>query len=629
MTSLHPFLRAALLVALTFATSAATAGSDGFFRVAEEGGRYWLLDPDGRRFFSTGVNLFHSGDDPAIFDPTNPAYSALRQYDSFDAWYAQASGRLSAWGFNTLGAWAADDVLARADRPYTVTLHLGQHVGTPWVDVDTPEERATIGRLIELEVRPRRDDRRLVGYFVDNELCWCEPALLEYWARRPQSARIKRKLFDLLREQYRGDLRRLLLDFEIAPRPARFEALADELETFAVRPGRRPPVIEKFVGILADDYYRVVAAAVREADPHHLLLGDRYAAFYSQPAARAAGRYMDVVSVNDSPLTTRGFVSPSFFETLHRLSGRPVLVSEFYAAAMENQSGNRNQHGPYLVVDTQAQRARVVATMTEALARMPYVVGYHWFQWSDQPAGGRWDGEDFNMGLVDLRDGPYEALTAAFTQANVGALVRHEEGARAQGLQATGGVWSVPAAPAPLALDGRLDEWDLARAWMPEPAARAPYLPFGDFYLSWRPEGLVVGLSYHDYAASGVDVTVASSRRRLTLSVAREGGRAVRETLLGLNEREAGEKPRLLPLAPRERRGAAPFRGAQRVRNLLTTAEVLVPAEALGPRPLRPGDRLRLRMALALQGEGKELWWPAAGDAALVLDDAAAIRAYD
>jgi hypothetical protein len=629
MKSVLPCPLRGILLAVAGLLAVATPGrADGFFHVAEEAGRSWLVDPDGRHFFSTGVNLFHSGDDPAIFDPANPAYSALRQYDSFDTWYAQASGRLSAWGFNTLGAWTANDVLARADRPYTVALHLGQYLGAPWVDVDTDAARATIGGLVDLEVRPRRDDPRLIGYFVDNELCWCEPELFAYWARRPQSAPIKRKLFALLRREYGGDLARVRRDFEIAPAPRRFEALADALETFEVRPGRRPAVVDAFVEMLADDYYRVVSAAVRAADPHHLLLGDRYAAFYSQPAARAAGRYMDVVSVNDSPLTARGFVSPSFFATLHRLSGRPVLVSEFYAAAAENQSGNHNQHGPYLVVDTQAQRADVVATMTETLARLPYVVGYHWFQWSDQPAGGRGDGEDFNMGLVDLRDGPYDALTAAFTKANAGALARHAEGVRAWGLQAGAGVWSVPASRAPLDLDGRLDEWELAGAWAPEPRARAPYLPFGDFYLSWRPEGLVVGVSYHDYAASAVDVRVVNSRRRLALAVARDGGRTVRETLLGLNEHEPGATGRaLLPLAP-ARRGAAAVRGAQRVRNLLTTAEVLVPADALGPRRLRAGDRLRLHVTLTLQG-GKELRWPASGDAALVLDGGDAIRASD
>lgn len=30
--------------------------------------------------------------------------------------------------------------------------------------------------------------------------------------------------------------------------------------------------------------------------------------------------------------------------------------------------------------------------------------GLHWFQWVDQPAAGRWDGENSNLGLVNKDD---------------------------------------------------------------------------------------------------------------------------------------------------------------------------------------------------------------------------------
>jgi hypothetical protein len=40
-------------------------------------------------------------------------------------------------------------------------------------------------------------------------------------------------------------------------------------------------------------------------------------------------------------------------------------------------------------------------------------VGTHWFQWLDQPATGRSDGENYNIGFVDVTDRPYAELVAA------------------------------------------------------------------------------------------------------------------------------------------------------------------------------------------------------------------------
>ena len=39
--------------------------------------------------------------------------------------------------------------------------------------------------------------------------------------------------------------------------------------------------------------------------------------------------------------------------------------------------------------------------------RNPCLVGTHWFQYSDQATTGRGDGENYQIGLVDICDNPY------------------------------------------------------------------------------------------------------------------------------------------------------------------------------------------------------------------------------
>jgi hypothetical protein len=38
-------------------------------------------------------------------------------------------------------------------------------------------------------------------------------------------------------------------------------------------------------------------------------------------------------------------------------------------------------------------------------------MGIHWFQWNDQPVFGRYDGENYNIGFLDVCMRPYSELT--------------------------------------------------------------------------------------------------------------------------------------------------------------------------------------------------------------------------
>ncbi|MGH8527560.1 MAG: hypothetical protein ACREXY_26120, partial [Gammaproteobacteria bacterium] len=128
--------------------------------------------------------------------------------------------------------------------------------------------------------------------------------------------------------------------------------------------------------------------------------------------ARAAARHVDAISSNLNAQWNDGSFARFYLETLYRLSGKPILIGEFYMAAKENRSGNKNTRGVYPVVATQKERAAGFRNTIHALLKTPYVIGADWFQYSDEPTHGRYDGENFNFGLVDIHDRPYEALTA-------------------------------------------------------------------------------------------------------------------------------------------------------------------------------------------------------------------------
>jgi hypothetical protein len=468
-------------------------------RLEERDGWWWLVPPDGRRVFSVGVSCVNGGVPRDEYDPDNPGYAGWRLYRDERAWCDAVVERLGRWGFNTVGGWGDFDALMRAAPAartgevgaagpwFTPVLHVGSTVGAPWLDMWDGKLLARMDRVAREQILRLRDDPRVIGYYSDNELGWWNATLFKMTLEHHPSSGQRRRLVMLLREHYRDDWAALRRDFH-----AHDAASWGDLKRGGAlhpRAGRKGlAVMHRFLGMMADRYYRLMRDTIRRYDRRALVLGDRYQSFYYPEVARAAGRYVDAVSTNLNAAWNDGTFPRFYLDTLHRLTGKPVMVSEIYMAAAENRSGNRNSRGVYPVVATQAQRARAARVTLDAVARVPYVVGVEWFQYCDEPPHGRPDGENFNFGLVDVGDRPYEALTAAVASFDPVALRASPAAARAD---ATGGIPPAPADPfADLTPTLALKHWDRERGFVPP----ASPLPLADLYACWSPGAVYLGV---------------------------------------------------------------------------------------------------------------------------------------
>jgi len=64
-------------------------------------------------------------------------------------------------------------------------------------------------------------------------------------------------------------------------------------------------------------------------------------------------------------------------------------------------------------VRTQTDRGRAYRVYVEDAAANPNCVGAHWFTLYDQSALGRFDGENYNIGFLDVCNRPYDELCKA------------------------------------------------------------------------------------------------------------------------------------------------------------------------------------------------------------------------
>jgi len=360
-----------------------------------------------------------------------------------------------------------------------------------------------------------------------------------------------------------------------------------------LRPGSKGiRTCRAFLGLIAERYYSLVREIIRTYDPRGLILGDRYQSFYYPEVARASAPHVDTASANLNASWNDGTFTRYYLDTLHALTGKPVLVSEFYMCARQNRSGNRNDQGVFPVVATQRERALGFRNTVAALARTPFVVGADWFQYYDEPAHGRGDGENFNFGLVDIHDKPYEALTAAAAALDLVALKSKPHPARVDAAQ------GVPPAPGnPLGHFTptlALKHWDRERGFV-QPVSE---LPVADLYVCWNAKAVYLGL----YAQDVVEEAFYKSKR------VPESDRA--EWVVSLQESK--------PIRARIGAGAKPVCDEPTVRvvnlsgvklNTRNIAAMEIPATMFGKHRFKAGDTIEFASTFLTHCRADRVEW--------------------
>lgn len=409
-----------------------TAEPKRFFHAREIGGVWWIVDPAGWGFLSKGVNhVSHVADfSPALgYSPYERAVE--KKYGDPSAWADATAERLRSWNFNTVGAWSSESMFRRR-IPYTVMLNMAAKAGADWEkgvfpDVYSKDFRWAVFKTARQECRPRREDIFLLGYFTDNELRWGpdwrkDASLLLDYLALPQGSPGLSKAYDFLGSRH-GNAAALGEAWNI--KIETFENIAD-LESLPQSRARLADE-EAFLEQLAAKYFSTCREAILEADPNHMILGARFAGKAPEPVLRAMRDHVDIVSYNTYNQTP----PEAALRRVHEITGKPVMIAEFSFKAMD--SGLPNTKGAGEPVAAQSDRARLFASFVTELVKLPYIVGYHWFEYADEPAEGRFDGENGNYGLVNINDEPWETLTAEMTRTNRRVEAIHAASAPAGG----------------------------------------------------------------------------------------------------------------------------------------------------------------------------------------------------
>lgn len=348
--------------------------ADGFYRLENQDDQWFVRDPSGRPTRLVGVDQVRWDGMPCERMNWRRPYEEHNRatYCNRRAWEDETLARLKSWGFNMLGA-CSDDSLRHRGLLHAIFLNLSEdfctgernrwcaeYKGVPntaMPNVFHPDFPDYCDRVARKLCAPNRDDKDLLGYFIDNELVWQsadDPALAA------------ERYFKLTTEAIRKyDPNHLVLG-------CRFAGLDGAPESVWAAAGRYCDVVTFNCYPWADLDRNVVLDA-------------------------KGGR----------PIVER-------FEAVYRLTHRPLLITEWSFPALD--TGRPCLNGAGQRFKTQAERVEASGLFVRTMLAQPYVLGHSYFMWLDQPVLGT-NGEhpeDCNYGLVSETGVPYDPLVRMF-----------------------------------------------------------------------------------------------------------------------------------------------------------------------------------------------------------------------
>ena len=326
----------------------------GNFRTEKVNGKWWLVDPEGRLFWSHGMGSVAVDDgqvtltDREFYFKDLPDSTKYKQFYTIDSWVApfgyykgrttrsfNETGwnlyrkygdnykekaislipkRFESWGQNTLGAWTAPDLYLRSMLPYTpiIMIESRKIEGSEghWYKYTDPYDSSFVNKLTRRikAIGKSTTDPNCIGYYVDNEITWGDSSSVARWTiASPAQQPAKIVLLSFLKKKYKkiDDLNKIW--------KTSFTSWEDFMNNTKPLDIRNEDT-KQFTLVAINDYFRGVRDILKKLAPDKLYLGPRLD-FHFYPSevnlndwdarnnwiVNIAAQYCDVVSFNRYP----------------------------------------------------------------------------------------------------------------------------------------------------------------------------------------------------------------------------------------------------------------------------------------------------------------------------------------
>lgn len=313
-----------------------------------------------------------------------------------ERWKDMMVGQLKKYGMNTLGNWSERELLEKTSIPYVMSLPefpaTAKKIFRDFPDVFSEEYLNQAKRCAQV-LEERKDDPLMIGYFLRNEPGWAfvEGLMLaDEVLYNPEETACREELIGFIKERYQS-IDKLNAAWNSSFEG--FECLYQQQKGVSKWSDTAEQDMRDFSRRMMKAYIEIPVRECRKVDPNHMILGMRWA-WISNPDLVTGWENFDVFSINCYAVDPTDKIQ----QVVDLGVDLPIMIGEFHFGALDAGLPATGLEG----VESQKDRGIAYQYYCESVAAHPNGVGCHYFQCYDQFVLGRYDGENYNIGLFDI-----------------------------------------------------------------------------------------------------------------------------------------------------------------------------------------------------------------------------------
>ncbi|PCI33641.1 MAG: hypothetical protein COB60_07340 [Flavobacteriaceae bacterium] len=410
----------------------------GNFRTQKIEKKWWIIDPDGYLFWSTGVNGAGKLEVATPFKKrehffekipkNNPDYKKFFKKNSYhfglqnlykkygenaeEKYVPIALNRMKSWGFNTLGGWSNEDVALQPEKiklPYTVYINAtAPGINSKFPDVFDPKWEKDVAQKVKEKAAIVKDDPYFFGFFINNEIHWGTPfSLANQTLAKGQNTAGKKVFIELLKKEL-GSIENF--NTNTGGNFNSWEALLQtKVKNNSLKLHNLKNINKKHYEHMVARYFKTTKNLINQYAPGKMYIGCRWHGNHKNKInVSIAAKYLDILTFNAYENEVEQYPYPP------KEIDKPFIISEFNFGALDT--------GKFFTglgyASNQRNRGEKYKNFIEGALRNPKCVGAHWFMWANSTTAGRGNGENANCGLVSMTDQIYYELISYMREIN-------------------------------------------------------------------------------------------------------------------------------------------------------------------------------------------------------------------